>query len=315
MIPLLLALTIVFPRSGQKLPYVERCYMIGAVDPGTTGIVVRGKSVSVYRTGAWATLVDVVPGRNIVNVEGSNHCFTVAAKPRPKPSHPGSAAKPAKPVYEKLPYAGDVPKAPPVGRAPGEITVVIDAGHGGRDTGALSPHRIEEKDANLRMAKAVRDELTRRGYRVVMTRENDTAVGLYDRPKVAHACNADAFISIHHNAPAIDRDPMVRYSVVYAWNEIGERLGKAVNRRLAAALAPEGLKNNGVPRANYAVTRNPEIPSCLIEVDFITSPQGEEASWNPVRRRKVAAAIADGFVDWASGADPDGGKKQDGNRN
>lgn len=299
MIPLLLALSIVFPRAGQKLPYVERCYMIGAVEPGTTGIVVRGESVAVYRTGAWATLVDVVPGLNTVDVGGSNHCFTVAAKPAPRPQSSPSAS--ARPKYDKLPYAGDVPRDVPTNRAPTEITVVIDAGHGGKDTGALSPHRIEEKDANLRVAHALRAELVSRGYRVVMTREDDREVPLYDRPKVAHECNADAFISIHHNAPAIDRDPNVRYSVVYAWNDIGERLGKAVNCRLAAALAEEGLKNNGVLRANYAVTRNPEIPSCLVEVDFITSPEGEEASWNPARRRKVAAAIAEGFADWASG--------------
>ena len=304
MISLLLALTIVFPRSGQKLPYVERCYMIGADEMGTGCITVAGKPVSVYRTGAWATLVDVVPGTNVVEVNGSNHCFTVAAKPRPKPSRPGMAAKPAKPAkpaYEKLPYAGDVPKGVPTNRVPSEITLVIDAGHGGSDTGALSPHRIEEKDANLRMAKAVRDELVRRCYRVVMTREDDTAMALYDRPKVAHGCNADAFVSIHHNAPPIDRDPMVRYSVVYAWNGIGERLGRAVERRLAAALASEGLKSNGVPRANYAVTRNPEIPSCLIEVDFITSPEGEEASWDPARRRRLAVAIAEGIADWTRG--------------
>ena len=70
---------------------------------------------------------------------------------------------------------------------------------------------------------------------------------------------------------------------------------------MAAELGKDGMKDNGVPRANYAVTRNPEIPSCLVEVDFITSPEGEEASWNPERRRRVAAAIADGFEDWATG--------------
>jgi N-acetylmuramoyl-L-alanine amidase len=302
MISLLLALTIVFPRPGQKLPYVEHCYMIGAVEPGPTDITVAGAPVEVYRTGAWATLVKVEPGTNVVNVAGSNHWFVIAARPAPKPV--AGADKPTvQRVYEKLPYAGDVAKAVPAGRAPGEITIVVDAGHGGRDTGALSPHGIEEKDANLRTAKALRDELVRRGYRVVMTREDDRQVALYDRPKLAHENNADAFISIHHNAPPIDRDPRIfRYSVVYAWNEIGEQLGKAVNRRLAEALQGENLKNNGVPRANYAVTRNPEIPSCLVEVDFITSPQGEEASWNPQRRRRVAAAIADGIDDWVRGA-------------
>jgi N-acetylmuramoyl-L-alanine amidase len=297
---LLLALTIAFPRPGQKLPYVERCYMIGAVEPGPTNITVGGRPVAVYRTGAWATLVEVSPGTNTVDVAGSNHWFVIGPKPVRKPS--AGPVKPAPRVYEKLPYAGDIAKAVPTNRAPGEVTVVIDAGHGGRDTGALSPHGIEEKDANLRTARALQGELERRGYRVIMTRSDDRQIALYDRPRVAHANNADAFISIHHNAPPVDRDPrIVRYGVVYAWNGIGENLGRAINRRLAEAQAKEGLKNNGVPRANYAVTRNPEIPSCLVEVDFITSPQGEEACWNPKRRRRVAAAIADGFEDWAKG--------------
>jgi N-acetylmuramoyl-L-alanine amidase len=300
MIPLLLALTIAFPRAGQKLPYVERCYMIGAVEPGPTGIVVKGESVAVYRTGAWAGIVDVQPGTNVVDVAGSNHWFVVGAKPAPRPS--STRAAESRPKYEKLPYAGDAAKSVPTNRAPQAITVAIDAGHGGRDAGALSPHGIEEKDANLRVARALRDELAARGYNVVMTRDKDVAVALYDRPKKAHAAGADAFISIHHNAPPVDRDPRtVRYGVVYAWNDIGERLGRALNGRLARELGKDGVKSNGTLRGNYAVTRNPEIPSCLVEVDFITSPEGEEASWNPERRRRIAAALADGFADWAAG--------------
>jgi hypothetical protein len=177
---LLLALTIAFPRLGQKLPYVERCYMIGAVEPGPTNITVGGQPVAVYRTGAWATLVKVEPGTNVVNVAGSNHWFVIAARPAPKPVT-GADKPTAQRVYEKLPYAGDVAKAVPAGRAPGEITIVVDAGHGGRDTGALSPHGIEEKDAILRTAKAQRDELVRRGYRMVMTREDDRQVACTDR--------------------------------------------------------------------------------------------------------------------------------------
>lgn len=292
----LLAVTIAHPRAGASLPCVDRCYMIGAVEPGITNIVVQGRDVAVYRTGAWATMVDVTSGTNVVDVAGSNHWFTVAAPP--KPAKPG--AKPVKPrVYEKLPYAADEPKKHPSGREPSGITIVLDAGHGGRDAGAYSPHGIEEKDANLRMARAVKTELEKLGFNVVMTRTNDVAVALYDRPKTAHACNADAFVSIHHNAPPVDKDPrLFRYTAVYAWNDIGIALAKAVNSRMAAALAPE-VVNNGVPKANYAVTRNPEIPSCLVEVDFITSPEGEEASWDPRRRRKVAAAIAAGIADWA----------------
>ena len=205
------------------------------------------------------------------------------------------------PEYKKLDYAGDTPRPHPSEHPDRVPVVVIDPGHGENDTGALSPHSLPEKDANLRLALAVKAELVKRGWKVVMTREDDSFPKLYDRPKVAHREGADAFVSIHHNAPPIDKDPRkLRYHCVYAWNEIGERLAAAVNRRMAAALG-DSLKNNGVMKGNLAVTRNPEIPSCLVEADFVTTPEGEIDCWSRERRAKVAAAIADGLDDWRRG--------------
>jgi N-acetylmuramoyl-L-alanine amidase len=54
-------------------------------------------------------------------------------------------------------------------------------------------------------------------------------------------------------------------------------------------------------KGNLAVTRNPEIPSCLVEADFVTTPEGEIDCWSRERRAKVAAAIADGLDDWRRG--------------
>ena len=125
---------------------------------------------------------------------------------------------------------------------------------------------------------------------------------LYDRPKAAHTNDADAFVSIHHNAPPYDKDPnLLRYHTVYSWNPIGEALATAINAEMASALG-DTLKSNGPMHANFAVTRNPEIPSCLVEVDFVTSPAGEEAIWNAARRRVVAEAIADGIDAWRKGS-------------
>ena len=293
------AVSIVFPPEGAKLPYLERCYVMGSADCGEAELAVLclpsrvSCPVSVGRTGAWAAVVDVKPGTNAVEIGGVRRSFTVA------PADPVALTEPKK-TYAKLPYAADRAKPHPEGRKPEEITVVIDAGHGGRDTGALSPHGLPEKDANLRLAKAVRDELKRRGYKVVMTREGDTFVELYDRPKAAHEANADLFVSIHHNAPGYTTNPFaIRSQSVYAWNALGERLAKAINAQMAAA--DPALRNDGVLHANFAVTRNPEIPSCLIEADFITHPDGESAAWNAARRPSVAAAIADGIADWVAG--------------
>ena len=289
---LLAAVSIVFPPEGAKLPYLERCYVMGFADAGEEVARLRGCEVAVGKTGAWAVVIDVKPGTNVAEVGGVKRTFVVGSL--------GSKGSEEKRVYRKLEYAADQAKPHPAGKSPEEITVVIDAGHGGQDNGAMSPHGLPEKDANLRLAKAVRDELKRRGYTVVMTREDDMFVELYDRPKVAHKANADLFVSIHHNAPGYATHPFaVRSQSVYAWNALGEGLAKAINVRMAAA--DQALRNDGVLHANFAVTRNPEIPSCLIEADFITHPDGECAAWDAARRPTIAAAIADGIADWVAG--------------
>lgn len=297
---LLATVSIVFPPEGAKLPNLSRCYVMGAADGGEENVVVYRDVSSVCwfgrvtRSGAWATVIDVIPGTNVVEIGGVRRTFVVEASGSLGSKEPLVSQK----LYKKLEYAADTPKPHPVGKKPAEITVVLDAGHGGRDSGALSPHGLPEKDANLRLAKAVRDELVKRGYKVVMTREDDTFIALYDRPKVAHTANADLFVSIHHNAPGYAVDPFgLRYQAVYAWNPLGERLAKAISARMAAA--DPALRNEGVKQANFAVTRNPEIPSCLIEADFITHPDGECAAWDASRRPRIATAIVDGIADWA----------------
>lgn len=302
MIPTLLLAAVPFvsfPSHGAKLPAIDHVYFIGSVAKGDTNVVVNGVDVPVYRTGAWATLVEAKEGSNSVAVvsqsgEATNVWFRTAKR---SVADVGSRALPEK-TWKKLDYAKDVAKEPPTNKTPHEVTIVVDAGHGGGDTGAKSPHGFFEKDANLLVAKCVRAALESRGYHVAMTRETDVFVPLYDRPKVAHARDADAFISIHHNAPPFDRDPSVlRYHAVYSWNPIGEALSTAINAKMAAALG-DSPRSNGPMHANFAVTRNPEVPSCLVEVDFVTSPAGEESIWNAARRRLVAEAIADGIDEW-----------------
>ena len=59
-----------------------------------------------------------------------------------------------------------------------------------------------------------------------------------------------------------------------------------------------GIKDSGAQTKSLAVCRNPAVPSCLLEVDFINLPEGEEAGWDPVRQKKVAAAVVQGVLDW-----------------
>lgn len=285
------AVTIAFPSEGARLPKLAKCYVIGATDDVEKTLTVAGHAVAVSRTGAWGALIDVVPGKNVLEVGGCRRTFYV------DPPATLRTWQPPKP-YLKLEYAVDAPRPRSVSAR--KATIVLDAGHGGTDTGAVSPHGLPEKDANLRLARAVRFELEMRGFRVVMTRDDDSFPALYDRPKVAQKEKAAAFVSLHHNAPGYSIDPIrSRYQAVYAWNDIGERLAKAIVRRMAAANPT--LPSRGVLHANFAVTRNSEIPSCLVEADFVTHPDGESAVWNASRRVTVAAAIADGIADWVAG--------------
>lgn len=302
----LLAVSIAFPKPEQILPPVTTCYMNGSVPRGVTNLVVQGKAVDIYRTGGWVTMVDLHEGRNEIEIVAgkvtTNAIVTVAAAKPPALDAQGNPLPPPPPkVYGKLEYASAEAQEKPVGKRPEEILVVLDPGHGGaKDTGAMSPHGFCEKDANLSLARDVKTALEKRGYRVLMTRERDEAVALLERARGACAQQAAAFISLHHNAPGYTTDPRkVRYACVYEWNDIGRELAEAIGAKLGETLEGD-IPYNGVYHANFAVTRNPQVPSCLIETDFITTPQGEEAIWNPPRRRRIAEAIAAGFADWCA---------------
>ncbi len=84
--------------------------------------------------------------------------------------------------------------------------------------------------------------------------------------------------------------------MTYASNDKGLALAKAIQKHVAQVLAP--VRDNGAQLKSLAVCRNPAVPSCLVEVDFINLPEGEEASSDPVRREKVASAIVLGLLDW-----------------
>ena len=189
------------------------------------------------------------------------------------------------------------PSDPPRGVPPSAVRILVDPGHGGSDTGALSPHGWCEKAVNLSQARAIRDALRKAGFQVLMTRDDDSFPTLYSRPKLAYDEHVDAFISVHHNACRADRNPReVRHTTTYASNERGLALAAAIQKRIAAVLP--GIKNSGAQTKSLAVCRNPAVPSCLLEVDFINLPEGEEASWDPERQKKVAEAVAQGVLDW-----------------
>ena len=295
-------LTVAFPAENQRLQSATNTYVIGAVEAGYTGVVtVAAVTAEVHRSGAFIAMTPVVEGTNQITITAGDaqllRTFRVAAPPPP----PDPSAPPPKP---RDPYADlGIPTnavfaaKPPADRPYDEITVMLDAGHGGSDSGALSPHGWKEKDANLALVLELDAAFRKAGFKTLLTRADDTFPALYDRPRSAYANKVDAFISVHHNATHPQRDPrLARHTIAYASTTNGLALATALQHYVGAALAP--IKNNGAEMKSLAVCRNPAVPSCLLEIDFINLPDGEAESWDPERRRRVAAAVVLGFRDW-----------------
>ena len=298
--------SIAFPREGEKLPGITNVYCIGAVPTNVAEtLVINGATTEVYRTGAFLAMVPVTAGTNrITAVWGTNTFVRTVTVSRPEPPQSATSGTVVQPKSTHDPYADlGIPTnavfaaSPPYGRQPGDVYIMVDAGHGGSDSGALSPHGWKEKDVNLLQAQAIRDELRRNGFKVVMTRDDDSFPPLYSRPKSAWQLKVDAFISVHHNATAANSNPRrARHTTTYASNEKGLALAAAIQKHIGRELSP--IKDCGAQMKSLAVCRNPAVPSCLIEVDFINLPEGEDESWNPERHKRVAKAVAMGVLDW-----------------
>ena len=306
---LIAAILISFPAENQKLPATDRTYVIGAAETNRKErLYLNDVEIDVYRTGAFLAMARTLPGTNTLRlVQGTNSLarhFVVAA-----PAAAGAAQLPSKPhdPYADLGIARDAkfaPKPPPE-TPPANIRVMVDAGHGGSDSGALSPMGKKEKDFNLLQALSLEAALKKAGFKVTMTRTDDAFPALYDRPRRAVREKMDVFVSIHHNATGCGSNPReARHSVTYASNDKGLSLARAIQKHVAQAVAP--VRDNGAQIKSLAVCRNPAVPSCLVEVDFINLPEGEEASADPARRERVSSAIVLGLLDWIAGGDTGG---------
>ena len=146
-----------------------------------------------------------------------------------------------------------------------EATIVIDAGHGGKDPGAVSQNLVE-KELTIRTAQMLANKLRAFGTNVIMTREDDRGISLNDRVYTAHQINADAFISLHFDA--IEPVNSMTGTTTYYYSETDRALADQIN----LGLAQNGpLNNNGVRKGNYFVLRENAQPSILLELGYINN--------------------------------------------
>jgi len=175
------------------------------------------------------------------------------------------------------------------------LTIVVDPGHSA-DPGALGPTGLLEKDANLKLALALRTQLEGRGARVVMTRTGDQDVPLYERPVIAVSRHADLYVSVHNNAVPDGVNPSAHNgSAVYYYHPFSRDLAQSVHKRL---LQTTHLDDYGLTQGNFAVIRPTQYPSVLAECAFIIIPEQEEMLTRQDFVNRTAKGIADGVADF-----------------
>lgn len=189
-------------------------------------------------------------------------------------------------------------------------TVVIDAGHGGEDGGAVSSNGVSEAAINLKIALKVQNLLEQSGCSVILTRSDENAIydidsktlkqkkisDIKERVKIGNESSADIFVSIHLN-----KIPQQQY---YGWqtffkngNEQGEKLATEIQENLNESIQKE---NKRVPLKidNVYIIKNVEIPTCIVECGFLSNPEEESELQEDEYQNRLAWGIYTGIIDY-----------------
>ncbi|PSN16052.1 cell wall hydrolase [filamentous cyanobacterium CCP5] len=196
---------------------------------------------------------------------------------------------PVKVLAASAPAVASTPSIPSVPQ--GELVVVIDPGHGGRDPGAIGIGGLREKDINTAVSRRVQQTLQQRGVTAIMTRDNDTYVTLEGRTVFADRVGADVFVSIHANAISLSR-PEVNGLETYYYSS-GQRLAEVIHNSI---LRRVNIANRGVRQARFYVLRRTSMPAVLVETGFVTGSTDAARFRNPAVMNQMADAIAEGIL-------------------
>lgn len=179
-----------------------------------------------------------------------------------------------------------------------KFVVVIDAGHGGKETGAIAYGQYE-KTLNWAIAKKLEPLLEASGIKTYMTREDDTYVGLYERSGLANSVNADLLISIHNNAGS--SSTTAGSMSLYCEGSNGIK-GKLTAKKFASIVQNEllydlGTKNLGViNRPHLAVLRTAKMPAVLAEIKYMTNKTELESLKTSLFQEQAAKSLRDAVV-------------------
>ncbi|MBN3896804.1 MAG: N-acetylmuramoyl-L-alanine amidase [Nostoc sp. NOS(2021)] len=174
--------------------------------------------------------------------------------------------------------------------------IVLDPGHGGKETGASGPTGYLEKDVNLVVSKLLRDDLVKQGATVVMTREDDRELSLVERQAIISKEEPAIALSIHHNSLPDDGDAeKIKGFGAFWYQPQAQNLAMFLHNYVVKKL---GRPSYGVFWDNLALTRPTAAPSVLLELGFMSNPDEFEQVVNPEVQKKTANAIAQGITEW-----------------
>ncbi len=179
----------------------------------------------------------------------------------------------------------------PALRKGGKKAIVIDAGHGGSDCGALRGN-VREKDITLDIAKRVEKDLIKKGYAVTMTRTEDETVSLQDRVDISEAVMPDIFVSIHVNS-SNSENPSGLETHYYKDNSLG--LAKFVH---AAMLNNINSNDRGLFKSKFYVINHTTAPAILVEIGFLSNPKERSQLVTDSRKEATAKAIVEGIDEY-----------------
>lgn len=173
--------------------------------------------------------------------------------------------------------------------------IVVDAGHGGSNPGAVFEGRRESDDA-LRLAMAVGKILESNGYDVTYTRTSDVTQSVGQKAAIANEEGADLFVSIHRNAAEYPGQYSGIQTLIYNDSGIKKQMAENINSNLEAL----GFRNAGVSvRPNLVVLNSTQMPALLVEAGFIDSDTDNRLFDS--RFQAMAQAIADGIMETLEG--------------
>ncbi|MFM9108792.1 MAG: N-acetylmuramoyl-L-alanine amidase [Chloroflexota bacterium] len=177
--------------------------------------------------------------------------------------------------------------------------VVLDPGHGGSEPGAVNAAAgVIERDLNLDTSNRVAGILRGRGLAVALTREdNATHMSTWQRGRIANACEARVFVSIHHNSVS---DPVPNHVLTLYADASDIPFAQAMQDAMVRSLAEGPIYDGGLRQLRNGGMIAARMPAALVEPVFLSNPEeaARLAAPDGARRQQIAEAIADGVIGW-----------------